>query len=371
MNELEKRLAKLALRIDQSIAQFLPREFDTDAVERFVGTSPWRCDPEVQTAALSLPLWDLMDRRGKHWRPAFGLLLVDALGTPSEPYDGLFAMATEFMHTASLIIDDIQDNAQKRRGGEAIHLRYGMARAINAGNAAYFLPYCVVGSYPGLTDSQRLDIYRILSAQSASAHFGQGQDIHLAEQLSGHALDSWIGDGMGETILQGYAWKTGSIVEGAAAVACVVADTDVDTRQSWADFGREFGVAFQIMDDVLDFTEERLRDGVGGRDLAEGKLTYVVLRALESLQDSERARLGTILCSAACRREPESLREGIELVRASGALQACRAEALDAFNTGWQFVSEGLPSSGAKTVLEQMCAFLLEGKGERSARRKA
>jgi len=351
----------VARRVDRQIAAYLPRVFDRASVERLAGPAAWPCDPAAQTAVLAKPLWDLLDRRGKHWRPIFGLLLIEALGTPPEPYEALVAMTTEFLHNATLVIDDIQDNAETRRGGAAIHRRYGAAVAINAGNTAYFLPYLVLRDYPNLSDAQRLEIYRILSAQYVRGHFGQGQDLYWSQTLSRRTLDARLGDSTGGKILQGYAWKTGAMAEGTAEAACVIAGADAGTRRDCASFGRDLGVAFQIVDDVCDFDPRRIERGAGGRDLAEGKLTYAILRALERLPPRRRGRLAAILCDPGARRDLARRREGVELVRSSGALDRCRREARALFDAGWARVSRRLRPSEPKTLLRALCAAILEG----------
>ena len=78
--------------------------------------------------------------------------MLEALGTPSADYQMLLAMMTELAHTGTLVIDDIEDRAQVRRGAEAIHLRYGIEVAINATNTVYFLPLLVLSNYPHLSD---------------------------------------------------------------------------------------------------------------------------------------------------------------------------------------------------------------------------
>jgi len=346
-------------RIERRIEEYLPRVVDGAQMARYAGPPQWVHDPSAQTAVLSEPLWDLIDRGGKRWRPLFGLLLLEALGVASEPYELLTAVTMELAHTGSLVIDDIEDRAQMRRGSECIHARYGVDVAINAANTAYFLPYLLLSDYPHLADDQRLEIYRILSAQSVCSHLGQGQDIYWSRCLTSEQLDAWARDSLGPKILQSYAHKTAALVAGMAETACVIAKADAATRAACVEFARSFGVAFQIVDDILDFSRARREAGTGGRDLAEGKLTYIVARTLERLPAAERGRLRAVLCSPELRQDTRTRSEGIELVQASGAPDACRQEAHGMVNAAWARFSEQVPPSEPKTLLRALCMGLL------------
>ena len=359
LRDIRGSLEQWAERVDLRIAEFFPKVLDEAQVERYAGAPTWRHDPSAQTEVLSEPVWDLIERGGKHWRPVFGILMLEALGVASEPYELLVAMTTEFAHTGALVIDDIEDHAHTRRGDECIHVRYGVEVAINAANMAYFLPYLLLRDYPHLTDAQRLEMYGILSSQSVRSHLGQGQDIYWSRSLTVERLCEWMDNSLAAKILQAYAHKTASLVQGVAEAACVIARADEPTRRACTGVARAFGVGFQIVDDVLDFDEQRLRDGSGGRDLSEGKVTYVLLRSLESLGPRERARLAAVLCSPDLRGRAEALRECVGLVRGSGVLDACRGEARAMFDDAWRRLSECLPPSEPKTMLRALCTTLL------------
>lgn len=360
-------LDRWADRLDAHVAAFLPQALDEAGLARYVGPPHWRRDPATHTAVLAEPLWDLIRRRGKHWRPVFGMLLLEALGTSSKPYEALAAIVGELAHTGSLIVDDIQDGSLTRRGAESIHVRYGVDVAINAANTAYFLGFVALRDYPHLTDAQRLALYRIASTQAVRAHLGQGQDLYWSRRLSLDALRRWLADSMAPQILQAYADKTGTATEGMAETACVIAGADTPTRDACRAFARAFGVAFQIVDDVLDFSDARYRAGTGGKDLAEGKMTYAIFRALGALGGRRRARLAAILCTPELRRSPEAQREGVDLVRRSGALEACRREAVDMMREGWGRLSAAVPLSEPKALLRALCLALLDARGDEPA----
>ena len=86
LDEFEQRMRELNEVVDAEIASFLPRELDDEALEDLVGRARWTHDSVGYAAGLIRPLWDMLGRRGKRWRPAFGLLLLDVLEVDVEPY---------------------------------------------------------------------------------------------------------------------------------------------------------------------------------------------------------------------------------------------------------------------------------------------
>jgi geranylgeranyl pyrophosphate synthase/predicted secreted hydrolase len=357
--DLEAFLDQFIRRIHGHIEDFLPRTFTESQLEQWAGTRRGRYDAPAQSAMISRPLWDLIDRGGKHWRPIFGILLLDAMGVNPGPYESLITITTEILHDAALIIDDIQDHAQNRRGKECIHLRYGIDVAIHAANTAYFMPLVLLRDYPGLTDSQKLDLYHVLSRLFIGAHFGQGQDIFWSKNLTAGSLREWMAGDMEAKLLLLYTQKTAAVVEAAAEGAAIIAGAEAPLRSACADFGRTLGIAFQMVNDIVDFSESRVSAGDGGSDLREGKVTYAVLRALQRLSGRSRRRLEAILCTPELRADAQAIAEALELVRRSGAIELCRKEACRMVEEEWKRLSLHLPPSEAKQTLRVLWAFLL------------
>mgnify|MGYP002390198306 CR=1 FL=1 len=114
-----------------------------------------------------------------------------------------------------------------------------------------------------------------------------------------------------------------------------------------------------ILNDIRDFDEKENRRRCG-EDLASGKLTYVIVRAMEMLPDSDRKRLEKIVCSKRIRKNPELLSEGIALVRKSGALGTCKKEARTLVEEGWHGFSQGIPPSEHKLMLRLFSRTLID-----------
>ncbi|MBK8038081.1 MAG: polyprenyl synthetase family protein [Verrucomicrobiaceae bacterium] len=357
--DLDASLERITRRIQSHITNFLPRAFTQQDLVRWAGTKRGGYNAEAQSKMVAEPLWDLMDRGSRQWRPIFGILMVGAMGVDPRPYESLITVTTELLHDGSLIIDDIQDNGITRRGADCIHLRYGVDVAINAGNTAYFMPLVLLRDYPGLSDAQRLDLYRVLTNLYIGAHFGQGQDIYLSSKVTPERLQDLMADGTAERQLFCYTQKTASVVEAAAEGAAIIANANPELRSACASFGRVLGVAFQVVNDLVDFSASRVRAGTAGSDLREGKVTPVVLRALQLLPMDSRRRLETIICDPALRQDEHAITEGIALVCASNAIHLCKAEARDMVEMEWIKLSKHLPPSEEKQMLRVLWTFLV------------
>ena len=273
----------LSERVDRHLEEFLPRNMTEKKMREYIGPPSWKYEASAHTTMLSDPAWDLVSRGGKRWRPTFGLLLLDALGREAAPFEKLICTLGELCHTGALIIDDIEDASLIRRGDACIHLRYGLDTAINAANTLYLLPWLLIFRHPLLSEKQRLAIHEVMTRQYVRAHFGQALDLFWSRHMSGENLRRWLSDSMAPKILQMYEFKTGAFVEGLAETAAIVAESPADLKRDCVRFASALGVAFQIMDDVRNFTAAPRQKKTLGEDLVEGKLTYVIFRALESL----------------------------------------------------------------------------------------
>ncbi len=358
--DFQNYLSRLVSRVDRLIEEFLPKMINEAKLQEYAGPAHWENEASAHTQMLSQPIWDLISREGKRWRPIFGILMLESLGIPSERYEMLAAVIPELCHTGSLIIDDIEDDSHLRRGDESIHLRYGLDVAINAGNSLYFLPYLLLSNHPHLDEQQRIELYRIMVKQSVRAHLGQGLDIYWTKNLTIRNLTRWMRNALGPKILQMYAYKTAAAVEGMAENACAIAKSDPATREACISFARVFGVAFQIMDDIHNFDDSSHRKRICGEDLSSGKLTYVIFRALQNLKSEDRSRLQRILCSKTLRKNPSALEEGVDLVRSSGALRSSFDEAQGMVEREWSRFSQQIASSDPKTMLRMLCSNLLD-----------
>ena len=352
-------LDRFAERVHRRIAGFMPKKADARWLDHTIGPPAWQNEPAAYNETVAGPAWDLIERKGKCWRPAFALLMLETLGTRSEPYEELICACGELPHTGALMIDDIEDDSPLRRGGESIHVRYGTDVAINAANTLYFLPLPLIGSHPLLSAVQKLELYNLTMLYYIRAHMGQALDIYWSRRMTGNGIEQWSDASLGEKILQMYVQKTGTAVMAGAEEAAIIAGVDRKLRAAALTFATTFGVAFQITDDVLDFSGGPQWRKDCGSDLAAGKLTYVIYRALKTLRGDKRKRLNRILFTRELRGDPRILREGVGLVRETDVLDQCREEARTMFKAAWERFADQVPLTEPKMLLYKLCSNLV------------
>lgn len=346
-------------RIDDTLRAFLPERLDDRQLAAYVGAPRWSFDCGAQTEMLATPVWDLIGRGGKHWRPVYGLILLDALGIDVAPYETLISVIPEFVHNGSVIVDDIEDGSETRRGEATIHRRYGLPTAINAGNQLYFLPLLALSEHPGLTPAQRDEIYRVIVTMFVQAHLGQAQDLHWSRPGHPRGDAFWRSEDLAGQILQAHAYKTAAAVRVISEIVCVIAGADPALRAACTRFGESWGVAFQVVDDVNNFTKAPRWGKVRGEDIAAGKASYVTHKAISRLDGKDRSRLIAILDDTDLRMSEAGLAEGIALVERSGALEAARADAKALVEADWPSFAAALPPTQSKIMLRVFVTNLL------------
>lgn len=357
--DFQSYLKNLAEKVDKRIEELLPKVMTEDVIEKWVGKPYWKNEPNAYTEMINKPVWDLILRKGKRWRPIFGLLMHEALGGSSLDYERFYCIV-ELIHSGALIIDDIEDSSELRRGEPALHLKYGLDVALNAGNALYFIPKVEIFYNEHLNDAQRLRIYQIKMNTYLQAHMGQTLDIYWSRNMSIDNLSTWLEDDIEEKILQMYDYKTAAGPKGLAEVASVLTGSDKVVEKAAVDFTRAFAVAFQIIDDVHNFSDSPRWTKVCGEDIVNGKITYVVAKAIKLLKEKESKRLKEILCNETLRKEKAVLNEAINLVRTSGALEKCKQEAKKMSLNAWDNFAKVVPSCEPKIMLNMLCLKMLD-----------
>ncbi len=345
--------------IDHYIEEIFPKNFGQKDVEYYVGKPQWQYNEKVYTQMLSAPVWDLISRSGKRWRPIFGILMLGALGKPSKNYERLIGMF-ELIHTGALIVDDVQDNSAIRRNGPSTHKKYGTDVAINAGNTLYFMPSKEIFGHKHLSYDQKYRTHEIMMNTCLESHFGQTTDIYWSNHLSRENLDTWLNDSIEDQILQMYDYKTAAGPRGIAEVASIVAGADEETTKVCVDFARSFAVAFQIIDDIHNFSRSEKWSKESGEDLKNGKLTYVIAQALNLLNSADRERLIQIFCDKEMRGTEKGIDEGSRLVQKSGALALSRKFARNMAFSSLETLNEQLENYEAKLMLGIFCKQMID-----------
>jgi len=313
-------------------------------------------DLDHLSSSLIAPIRTIVDRGGKAWRSYVALACCDVVGGDSQPYLDWLAIP-ELMHVGSLIVDDVEDRSVVRRGGPAVHTLFGEPLAINAGTLCYFLPQIFL-SRSKLPAAQQVRIYELYFEAARAAHAGQALD------LAGfaHAMPDIVARGDGEAaearVRAIHRLKSGAPAGCLARIGGIIGGGSEAQIDALGVFVEHVGLAFQIVDDVLNLRgfEHDLKQR--GEDLAEGKVTMPVAKAMSFLDAESRAWLWTSLSAGT--RDKVTIDRAIDLLEQCGALQACRADAERLVDEAWSALDPLVPASLPKLMLRAFGWFVLE-----------
>ncbi|SFK84142.1 polyprenyl synthetase family protein [Shimia haliotis] len=253
----------------------------------------------------------LVGAGGKRLRPMLTLAAARLCG-----YEGPFhihlAATVEFIHTATLLHDDVVDESAQRRGRPTANLLWDNKSSVLVGD------YLFSRSFQLMTETGNIDVLRILS--NASATIAEGEVLQLTA-----ATDLKTTEGIYLQVVRG---KTAALFSAATEVGGVIAGADADNVQALFDYGDALGIAFQIADDLLDYQGDSAQTGKNvGDDFRERKLTLPVIKAVAQATDEERAFW--IRTIEKGRQEEGDLDHAMALMDKYGTLAATRDDALD------------------------------------------
>ncbi|WP_445435909.1 polyprenyl synthetase family protein [Candidatus Borreliella tachyglossi] len=226
---------------------------------------------EGMTTAIQAPAIEIIKRGGKRIRPILMIVLAHALGHSNSDTENLYKLSLllELPHSGSLIIDDIEDEAIKRRGGPAIHLIYGTDASINTANLIYFLPAKLIQT-SNLKTSQKLAIYENFFTTLSNLHLGQGIDIELHNGAYIPSIEEYI------SLVE---LKTSSLFGMAGFLAGILTNNEKKAKNLYNTL-LKLGTYFQIMDDIIN-----IKSGIAGKDfgddLIEGKKSLPIIYFLK------------------------------------------------------------------------------------------
>lgn len=276
---------------------------------------------------------------GKRIRPRLVLLFAEALGHQGpEPYE--LAAIVEFIHTATLLHDDVVDESSLRRGRATANALFGNAASVLVGDFLYSRAFQMMVS---------LDRMRVLEVLADATNvIAEGEVLQL---MNMHDPDLAV-----EAYLKVIRYKTAKLFEASARLGAVIAKAPRDIEEACADYGRALGTAFQLVDDLLDYEGDTQALGKNvGDDLREGKPTLPLLLAMERGTAEERE----IIRHAIEHGEVERLSDIVTIVRRTGALQATRDAARTEANAARERLF-ALPASKAREALLELCARSVE-----------
>ncbi len=215
----------------------------------------------------------LINSGGKRLRPMITIAAARLFDYEGETHVKI-ACAVEFLHTATLLHDDVVDESDERRGRKAARLIWGNQATVLVGD--YLLAQC----FRMMVETENLTALHIMSA--AAADIAEGEVFQLTLQNNVATTE--------DDYMQMIEWKTATLFAAAAELGAVVADRPAEEQAALRSFGRNLGIAFQLVDDALDYGGSSSRMGKKvGDDFREGKITLPVVLAWRRGNDEERA----------------------------------------------------------------------------------
>ncbi len=272
---------------------------------------------------------------GKRIRPRLVLLFAEALGFEG-PESFELAAIVEFIHTATLLHDDVVDESALRRGRATANATFGNAASVLVGDFLYSRAFQMMVSV------NRMRVLDVLA--DATNVIAEGEVLQL---MNMHDPDLSVAD-----YLQVIRFKTAKLFEASARLGAVLAGATPAVEESCADYGRSLGTAFQLVDDLLDYEGKSAELGKNvGDDLREGKPTLPLLLAMERGTAAERTMIRHAIELGELHRLPDIL----VVVERTGALQATRAAAQEEADRA-RLALAALPESRARQALLDLCA---------------
>jgi len=275
---------------------------------------------------------------GKRMRPMLTLASASLLGYPGTRHHKL-AAAVEFIHTATLLHDDVVDGSGMRRGKRAANLIWGNPASVLVGD------FLFSRAFELMVEDGSLKVLRILS--HASAVIAEGEDEQLTAQRRIETDE--------EQYLTIISAKTAALFAAACRVAPVVAEADEEAELALESYGKNLGIAFQLTDDVIDYASDAATMGKDfGDDFRDGKMTLPVILAYARGSEADRSFWREAISGA--RVSDSDLARAAELLRSSDAL----SETLErARHYGRRAVDAlaGFPASKAKAALTEAVEF--------------
>ncbi|MBL8394130.1 MAG: polyprenyl synthetase family protein [Candidatus Accumulibacter sp.] len=273
---------------------------------------------------------------GKRLRPALVLLSAGALGYRGTHHHELAAVI-EFIHTATLLHDDVVDASDLRRGRETANAIFGNSASVLVGDFLYSRAFQMMVAVNDMR------IMQVLS--NATNVIAEGEVLQL---MNCHDADVDEAD-----YLQVIRYKTAKLFEAAAQLGAIIGGARSAIEQAMAVYGGHLGTAFQLIDDVLDYSGAELETGKHlGDDLAEGKPTLPLIFVLRNGNSDQVASVRRAIENGG----RDDLPEVLAAIRATGALEYSRQQAAAEAELAARSL-ELLPASQYKDSLLELCLF--------------
>lgn len=352
----DKYLEETATLVNKTIEKYIPRALSREALLFKIDEPRYSYALKALNKAVADPIWEFLDRGGKRWRPALFLLICEALGKRKADVVE-FSIIPEVIHNGTLMVDDIEDASEYRRGKPCTYRIFGLDIAINAGNAMYYLPMVtLLESKKEISKKTLIRVYEVYIQEMINLSLGQAMDIAWHRGLAN------ADEVTEKDYLQMCAYKTGTLARMSAKIAAVLCGADEQLVDKLGVFAESLGIAFQMKDDILDLTSIQFTEKKGGRgqDITEGKRSLPVIHTIKIASESDRKRLIEILNMHT---SDQKLRdESITIMQKYESIEYAKRFARRIVKKTWNEANELLSDSKAKERLKAFAEFLIERK---------
>lgn len=282
----------------------------------------------------------LVEAGGKRLRPMLTLATAQMCGYDG-PYDVHLAATVEFIHTATLLHDDVVDESAQRRGRPTANLLWDNKSSVLVGD------YLFARAFQLMVETGSLRVLDILS--NASATIAEGEVLQLTA-----ARDLRTDESIYLQVVRG---KTAALFSAATEVGGVIAGAPEKSVQALFDYGDALGISFQIVDDLLDYQGDSSATGKNiGDDFRERKLTLPVIKAVAAANEEERAFWVRVIEKG--KQEEDDLDHALTLLRKHDALEATRQDALRYAATA-KGAMQVLPDHPLRTMLIDLADYVV------------
>ncbi len=289
---------------------------------------------------LGIALEHLLSSGGKRLRPALGLLTAQMLGAPHDKLITL-AAAVELLHTATLVHDDLIDGALLRRGNPTLNARWSPPATVLTGD------FIFARAAKLAADTDHLPLMKLFAETLAIIVSGELTQLFTSRGLTSR-------DNYYKRI---YA-KTASLIEMATRTAAMISPVDETVIEAMRVYGYNLGMAFQIVDDVLDFTGEQAEVGKPvGSDLLQGLVTLPAIYYAEAHPDDP----DVICLTSGSYSEHERMERLVLEVRKSSGVKRSLDEAQEYIQKALQTLA-GMPESAERQALEDLARYTVTRK---------
>jgi octaprenyl-diphosphate synthase len=281
----------------------------------------------------------LLQMRGKMFRPTLALLASETAGTP-QPRVVTLAAVVELMHLASLVHDDSVDHSAMRRGLPTVNSLFSHQVSVIMGDFLYSR------ALEALVAMEDLELLRVLTSVSTQLTIGEMRQLAALDALAFSEADY-------EALIQA---KTASLLSAACETGAMCGAAQ--HRAALRRYGERLGMAFQVADDILDYTETAAVTGKpSGLDLREHKVTLPLIAALPRLSAAARARVEALLASQAP--SDDQIADVVSLVTEAGGIESARRRG-EQFAHEAEAALDGLPDTPARTALADAILYVMD-----------